>query len=193
MRILLIDNFDSFVYNIAQALGDLGAEVIVRRNHEITVKEAGGMNLDGIVISPGPGKPSIPRDFGACPYILRTVSKEVPTLGICLGHQGIAEAFGGKVLPTSKLMHGKASLILHDGLAIYEGIENPFLAGRYHSLIVDPSLPSDLELSAWTEDGLVMGIRHKRYPIEGIQFHPESILTPRGSNIISNFLRGVGK
>ncbi len=188
MKALLIDNYDSFVYNIAQEVADLGAQVIVKRNNKISMEKVESMALDAIIISPGPGRPSIPRDFGICSEILRTISREVPTLGICLGHQGIAEAYGGKVHESLRLMHGKASLIHHDGEGIYEGVENPFMGARYHSLVVDPHLPPDLKLTSQTDDGVVMGIRHRKYPIEGIQFHPESILTPLGRMIVSNFI-----
>lgn len=188
MRVALLDNYDSFVYNLYQALGELGADVTVRRNDEVTLGELSRIRPDAIVISPGPGHPAVPRDFGVCGEILATMSKSTPTLGVCLGHQGFAHAYGAKVCHAPKVMHGKASAVHHDGTGLFAGLPDPFPAGRYHSLMVSPELPPHLRLTAWTDDGLVMGIRHERYPIEGVQFHPESILTPEGSRLMANFL-----
>lgn len=192
MRVLLIDNYDSFTYNLAQYLGELGASVQVRRNDAIGLEEARSIGPDAIVLSPGPGHPANRRDFGVCADLLRDMSPEVPTLGVCLGHQGIAHCFGGRVSRAQRVMHGKASLVEHDHGPLYDGVSSPFLAGRYHSLIVDPgSLPVELVVTASTKEGEVMGIRHRDLPIEGVQFHPESILTPDGRRILGNFLRSA--
>ncbi len=161
------------------------------RNDRIDLNEIKKLDPNAIIISPGPGSPSDPRDFGICGAVLRDISTSIPTLGVCLGHQGIASIFGGKVRRAEALMHGKASMIYHDDGALYDGISNPFIGGRYHSLIVDPELPKDLIMAAHTADGVIMGIRHQKYPIEGVQFHPESILTPCGTRILGNFLREV--
>jgi anthranilate synthase component 2 len=192
MKVLVIDNYDSFVYNLVQYIGELGAETIVYRNDQVTLKQVKELKPDRIVISPGPGTPEDTRYFGVCTEILRHVSCEVPTLGVCLGHQGIIYAFGGKVVSAKKLMHGKTSKIKHDGKGIFRGVHNPFTATRYHSLAGEKySIPSCLEITAESiDDGEVMGIRHTEYPIEGIQFHPESILCEDGKLIIKNFLDG---
>ncbi|MEO0293258.1 MAG: aminodeoxychorismate/anthranilate synthase component II [candidate division WOR-3 bacterium] len=185
--ILLIDNYDSFVYNLAQYLGELGAKIKVKRNDKISIEEIEKMNPTTIIISPGPGTP---KDSGISPEVVLHFKGKIPILGVCLGHQVIGEVFGGKVKRAEKILHGKTSIIYHDGKTIFENIENPFVATRYHSLIVErDSLPSCFELSAWTEDNIVMGIRHKKYNIEGIQFHPESILTEVGMNILKNFIK----
>jgi len=192
MNVLIIDNYDSFVYNLYQRLGELGANPTVVRNDAITVKEVLQLAPDAIVLSPGPGHPGNARDFGVCSELLREVSPRVPTLGVCLGHQGIGAVFGGTVTHAARLLHGKTSRIRHDGRTIFEGLPNPFVAGRYHSLAIErASLPAELEVSATAEDGEVMAVRHTRYPIEGVQFHPESILTPDGPALLRNFLRGV--
>ncbi|MEM2088440.1 MAG: aminodeoxychorismate/anthranilate synthase component II [Thermoproteota archaeon] len=194
MRILLIDNYDSFVYNIAQYMGELGASVIVLRNDAISLSKARHLKPDRIVISPGPGTPQDKKYFGNCTSIIRSLGKRIPVLGICLGHQGIAYAFGGKVSHASRLMHGKTSMIRHDGESVFKGVSNPFEATRYHSLVVNAfQMPSCLKISAYSlEDCEVMGLRHVEYPVEGIQFHPESILTQEGKRILKNFLdRGV--
>ncbi|HIE19280.1 TPA: aminodeoxychorismate/anthranilate synthase component II [Candidatus Bathyarchaeota archaeon] len=190
MKVLVIDNYDSFVYNLVQYLEELGADCIVYRNDEITVKKAAMMKPDRIVLSPGPGTPEESRYFGVCRNILRILSIKVPTLGVCLGHQGIITTFGGRIRHACRLMHGKTSWIRHDGKGIFKGVENPFLATRYHSLVGDSdSLPSCLEVTAEAiDDGEIMGVRHREYPIEGVQFHPESILTKNGKRIIKNFL-----
>ena len=194
MKVLVIDNYDSFVYNLVQYIGELGGEPVVYRNDGITLKRAIEINPDRIVISPGPGNPVERRYFGVCSDILRTLSRKVPTLGVCLGHQGIISVFGGRIVPAKKIMHGKTSMIAHDGLGVFKGIKNPFRATRYHSLVGDDgSIPSCLKITARSlDDGEIMGVRHIRYPIEGLQFHPESILTSEGKKIIKNFLDGVG-
>jgi len=183
--ILVIDNYDSFTYNLVQFLGELGAELRVFRNDEISVKEAAAVNPSHIVISPGPGRPC---DAGVSNEVIAELSKHVPTLGVCLGHQCIGELFGGKVVQASRLMHGKTSLIHHNGQGLFEGVPSPFEATRYHSLIVAEPLPAELEVTATTVEGEVMGLRHKRYPIFGVQFHPESFLTQYGKQILANFL-----
>jgi anthranilate synthase component 2 len=192
LKVLVIDNYDSFVYNLVQYIGELGAETIVYRNDQITLKQVKELKPDRIVISPGPGTPEDTRYFGVCTEILQHVSCEVPTLGVCLGHQGIIYAFGGKVVSAKKLMHGKTSKIKHDGKGIFKGVQNPFTATRYHSLAGEKySIPSCLEVTAEAiDDGEVMGVRHAKYPIEGVQFHPESILCQDGKLIIKNFLDG---
>lgn len=190
LRVLVLDNYDSFVYNLVQYIGELGGEPLVYRNDMVTLSEAKKLKPDRIVISPGPGNPSDERYFGVCSSILRELSKRIPTLGVCLGHQGIAAVYGGKVISAKRLLHGKTSRIQHDGKSVFRGLENPFEATRYHSLAVDErSLPGDLEVTARAlEDGEVMGLRHRRYPIEGVQFHPESILTKTGIDLIRNFI-----
>lgn len=192
MRILVIDNYDSFVYNLVQYLGELGAEVVVYRNDQITLKQAEKLQPDRIVISPGPGTPTDTRYFGVCTAILQRLSREIPTLGVCLGHQGIIHAYGGRIVSAKKLMHGKTSTVKHDGEGIFKGVGNPFTATRYHSLAGDvQAIPNCLKVSAVAvDDGEIMGIRHVEYPIEGVQFHPESILCEDGKLIIKNFLEG---
>jgi anthranilate synthase/phosphoribosyltransferase len=183
--ILVIDNYDSFTYNLVQYLGELGAEVRVFRNNEISVEAAAALHPTHIVISPGPGAPA---DAGVSTEIIRRLGTSIPVLGVCLGHQCMGEAFGGKVVPAPRLMHGKTSLIHHNGRDLFAGVPAPFEAARYHSLIVARPLPQELELTAWTEAGEVMGLRHKSYPVYGVQFHPESILTHPGKQILANFL-----
>jgi para-aminobenzoate synthetase component 2 len=186
--ILLIDNYDSFVYNLAQFLGELGAEIEVRRNNKTSIEEIERLSPTTIIISPGPGTP---KDSGISPEIILRFKGEIPIMGVCLGHQTIGEVFGGRVIRADKILHGKTSAIHHDGKTIFENIENPFVATRYHSLIVEKeTLPACFELSAWTSDGTVMGIRHKEYSIEGVQFHPESVLTKVGMEILKNFIKG---
>lgn len=185
--ILMIDNYDSFTYNLVQMFQVIGEEVQVWRNDQIDLTTAERFRLCAIVISPGPGSPD---EAGISVEAIRHFGPLMPILGVCLGHQSIAEAFGGKVIRAHRIMHGKTSSILHDGQSIYEGIPNPFKATRYHSLIVDRySLPDCLEISAWTKQGEIMGVRHREYRIEGVQFHPESILTDVGRHIIENFIR----
>ncbi len=190
MKILVIDNYDSFVYNLVQYIGEFDADPVVYRNDEITLKRAMSINPDRIVISPGPGTPEEERYFGVCPAILQSMSTKIPTLGVCLGHQGIISAFGGKVIRARRLMHGKTSLIKHDGKNLFRGVENPLRATRYHSLVGDKeTIPSCLEVTSESiDDAEIMGVRHIEYPIEGLQFHPESILTNCGKRIIKNFL-----
>ena len=189
MKVLIVDNYDSFVFNLYQAIGELGADPVVHRNDAITMRDVRELNPDAIVLSPGPGHPSNVRDFGVCEGILRELSPTTPTLGVCLGHQGIATAYGGRVDHASRVLHGKASVVRHDGRTIFQGLPNPMVAGRYHSLGIDrTSLPAELEVSATAVDGEIMAVRHRRHPIEGVQFHPESILTPEGPQLIRNFL-----
>lgn len=184
--ILMIDNYDSFTYNLVQYIGQLGEEVLVRRNDEIAVSEIGKMKPAAIFLSPGP---CTPREAGITVDVVRHYHKTVPILGVCLGHQAIGYAFGAHVVRADKIMHGKTSAIINDGRTIFKGLPNPFQAGRYHSLIIKKdSLPADFEVSAHTEEGEIMGIRHREHLLEGIQFHPESILTPQGKRIIKNFL-----
>jgi anthranilate synthase component 2 len=190
LKVLILDNYDSFVYNLAQYAGEIADEVIVKRNNEVTVPAVLKLAPDRIIISPGPGTPADPRYFGICTEILRKVSSETPTLGVCLGHQGIVHSFGGKIVKAKRLRHGKTSPIKHDGKGIFRGLRNPFEATRYHSLVADRrTLPDSLEVSAQSEDDReIMGVRHRVFPIEGVQFHPESILTVHGHRIIENFL-----
>ena len=186
--LLVIDNYDSFTYNLVQYLGELGQKVEVRRNKETTAAEIESkLKPERIVISPGPGTPS---DAGISLNVVERFAGRIPILGVCLGHQVIGQVFGGNVVRAPDLMHGKASQIFHDGKTIFSGITDGFLAGRYHSLIVDrDSLPDTLEVSASTEDDIIMGVRHKTLKVEGVQFHPESVLTPAGKQILENFLR----
>ncbi len=190
MRALVIDNYDSFVYNLVQYIGEMGTEVTVYRNDKVTLEQVQHLKPDRIIISPGPGNPEDERYFGVCRAILQQVSPKTPTLGVCLGHQGIFSAFGGRVVSAKRLMHGKTSKIKHDGKGIFRGVENPFSATRYHSLAGDEStIPACLEISAVSmEDGEIMGVRHRDFPINGVQFHPESILCEDGKLMIKNFL-----
>lgn len=184
--ILVIDNYDSFVFNLVQYLGALGADPHVYRNDALTVEAAQALQPDGLLISPGPGTP---QHAGVCVDLIRAFAGQVPILGVCLGHQAIAEAFGGRVVRAHELVHGKQRDVLHDGRSIFAGLPNPFPAARYHSLVVSADhLPECMEVSAWTDDGVIMGLRHKSLPIEGVQFHPESILTIDGRDLLSNFL-----
>ncbi len=187
MRILVIDNYDSFTYNLVQMLGSKRCDVFVFRNDQITIELIERYNPDKIMISPGPGRP---EESGGSLVAIREFQKSLPILGVCLGHQAIAYLHGGKIVNAPILMHGKTSVIIHDGKTLFRKIPQHFIATRYHSLVVDRnSLPSDLQISAETEDGIVMGIRHCTYPLEGIQFHPESILTKTGSKLITNWLK----
>jgi anthranilate synthase component II len=192
VRVLILDNYDSFVYNLAQYVGEIADEVIVKRNDEVSLSKVVKLSPDKIVISPGPGTPADPRYFGVCLDVLRKVSIRTPTLGVCLGHQGIVNSFGGRIVKAKWIRHGKTSPIRHDGRGIFRGLKNPFEATRYHSLVADRrTLPSSLEVSAQsTDDQEIMGVRHREFPIEGVQFHPESILTVDGHRIIENFLEG---
>ena len=187
--ILMIDNYDSFTYNLVQYLGQLGAEVQVFRNDRIGLEEIGELAPKAIFLSPGPCSP---KEAGITVEVIRMYHQRFPMLGVCLGHQAIGYAFGGNIVRAERLMHGKTSNIRSDGKTIYRGLPNPFVAGRYHSLIVEKSsIPACLMVTAETEEGEIMGIRHREYPVEGIQFHPESILTPNGKRIIKNFLEGL--
>ncbi len=193
MKILVIDNYDSFVYNIAQILGELGAEPIVVRNDKITVEQVRAMNPDGIVISPGPGHPADRKYFGVCTDVIREIGQKTPILGVCLGHQGIVHAFGGKVINAKKVRHGKTSPIQYSSDRLFENVANPFKATRYHSLVAEQdTIPNCLEVTARAlDDGEIMGIKHKEYPIEGVQFHPESVLTSEGRKMLQNFITMV--
>jgi anthranilate synthase component II len=182
--ILLIDNYDSFTYNLAHLFGELGAEVEVRRNDAIDADTAERLEPSHLVISPGPGRPA---DAGATPEIVRRLAPRIPTLGVCLGHQAIVEVFGGEVAAAKTLVHGKASVINHDGRGLFEGLPQDFLAGRYHSLAAT-AIPDELEVSARCGDGEVMAVRHRELPVDGVQFHPESVLTPLGPELAQNFL-----
>lgn len=184
--ILMIDNYDSFTYNLVHYLGELGEDVEVYRNDKITVEQIEQADPEIIMISPGP---CTPKEAGISIDLVNRFKGNKPIFGVCLGHQSIAQAFGAKIVKAKKLLHGKTSEIFHDGKGIYKGIENPFVATRYHSLIIDKkTLPKEFEISAWTKQDEIMGIRHKKYQIEGVQFHPESILTIRGKDLLKNYL-----
>ena len=186
-KILLIDNYDSFTYNLVQAFLVLGADVEVHRNDAITVDEALRLNPSHLIISPGPGTP---RDAGISMHMIRAFAGRVPIFGVCLGHQSVVEVFGGRVVRAARLMHGKVSRVSHDGKGLYAGMGQDFDAGRYHSLIAEPhSMPPELEVTARTQQGEIMGVRHRSLPIEGVQFHPESVLTPDGPALMENFLK----
>lgn len=185
--ILMIDNYDSFTYNLVQYLGELGEELIVKRNDEVTIEEIEALRPDFLMISPGPCSPN---EAGISLSAIEYFAGKIPIFGVCLGHQSIAQVFGGEVVRAQKLMHGKTSQIFHDGKTIFSGIPIPFTATRYHSLIVKKeTLPSCLEISAWTEDDEIMAIRHKTLPVEGVQFHPESIMTTHGMELLKNFIQ----
>ena len=183
----MIDNYDSFTYNLVQYLGELGEEVVVRRNDEITLTEISPLSPLAVVLSPGPGTPA---EAGICKDLLRELGPTLPVLGVCLGHQCLGEAFGGTVRRAPQVMHGKVSRVTHLEQSVFRGIPSPFAATRYHSLVVDrENLPAALELTAWTDDGTVMGLRHRQYPLAGVQFHPEAILTEHGHALLANFLQ----
>ena len=185
-RILVIDNYDSFVYNLVQYLGELGAEPIVVRNDELTVEDAVAVNPDGVLLSPGPGRP---EDAGILCAAITAFAGKTPVFGVCLGHQAIGHVFGGKVVRAPELVHGKTSMINHEGRGVFAGLDSPLAATRYHSLVVErESLPSSLEVTASTSDGMIMGMRHREFDIEGVQFHPESVLTQHGHDLVKNFL-----
>jgi len=189
--VFVLDNYDSFTYNLVQYLGELGAKVEVRRNDELTIREIEAMRPERIVVSPGP---CTPQEAGISIELIRHFAGKVPVLGVCLGHQAIGAAFGGQVVRAKNLMHGKTSQVEHDGKTIFRGLPSPMTATRYHSLIVaEDGLPSDLEVSAWTHDRdgtrVIMGLRHRQFPVEGVQFHPESVLTNEGKKLVTNFLR----
>jgi len=184
--LLMIDNFDSFTYNLVQYLGELGEDVRVFRNNALTVEEAGELAPEMIVISPGP---CTPKEAGISVALIQRYAGKIPMLGVCLGHQSIGAALGGNIVRADRIMHGKTSPILHDGRTIFAGLSNPFQATRYHSLLIErATLPASLEISAWTAEGEIMGVRHREFLLEGIQFHPESILTIEGKKLLENFL-----
>jgi len=188
--LLMIDNYDSFTYNLVQYLGELGAKVQVKRNDEITVAQIEKLNPQALLLSPGP---CTPNEAGICLEVIEKLKGKYPILGVCLGHQAIGQAFGGKVIRAKNVLHGKTSEIQHDKKSVFKGLDNPFVATRYHSLIVErDSLPGCLEISAWTDAGEIMGLRHRELSIEGVQFHPESILTTSGKKLLQNFLDQVG-
>jgi anthranilate synthase/aminodeoxychorismate synthase-like glutamine amidotransferase len=185
--LLVIDNYDSFTYNLVQFLGELGAEPVVRRNDQVTVDEIASGGYRGIVISPGPGEP---KGAGVSLAAIRQLGARFPILGVCLGHQAIGEAFGGRIVRAPRPIHGKSSRVKHDGLGIFAGVPNDIEVARYHSLVIEPeSCPAELEITARTADGIIMGVRHRVFPIEGVQFHPESVLTSNGMQILSNFVK----
>lgn len=187
IMILIIDNYDSFTYNVYQYIASLGYVVEVVRNDQTTVEEIAAKNYSAIIISPGPGTPD---DAGISKEVIAKFAGQVPILGICLGHQSIAEVFGGRVVRAPKPVHGKVSFVHHSGTGIYQGLPQPFVAGRYHSLLVEAeSVPACLEVTSRTEDGLIMGLKHREYTVEGVQFHPESVLTPEGMKLFNNFLQ----
>ena len=186
--ILMIDNYDSFTYNLVQYFGELGADLKVYRNDALTLDQVKALKPEKIVISPGPGRP---EDAGICVDLIRNFSGKIPILGVCLGHQAIGYAYGGKIIRARRLMHGKTSMIAHNGKEIFAGLDNPFEATRYHSLVIErATIPECLEITAWTndEDNEIMGVRHKQFPLWGVQFHPESILTKSGKGLLKNFL-----
>ena len=190
-RVLVIDNYDSFVYNLVQYLGELNAEPLVKRHDAITIDEVENISPDALLISPGPGNP---KQAGISVDLIKWAAGKIPVLGICLGHQCIGEAWGGKIIHAPQVMHGKTSLISHNETGLFKDIKSPFKATRYHSLIVDPtSFPNELEITAKTDDGLIMGLRHRELEIHGLQFHPESVLTSYGHKLIENFLLRIKK
>jgi anthranilate synthase/aminodeoxychorismate synthase-like glutamine amidotransferase len=185
-RVLVIDNYDSFVYNLVQYLGELGAEPLVHRHDELTLDEIEALDPDAVLISPGPGRP---EDAGLSNDVIRHFAGRRPVLGVCLGHQCIGQVYGADVVRAPEIMHGKTSLIRHTGVGVFAGLPSPLEATRYHSLVVDrDSVPAQLEVTAWTDDGTVMGLRHREHPVEGVQFHPESVLTAAGHDLLRNFL-----
>jgi anthranilate synthase/aminodeoxychorismate synthase-like glutamine amidotransferase len=189
-RVLVIDNYDSFVYNLVQYLGELGAEPLVHRSDELSLDEIRALDPDAVLISPGPGRP---EHAGLSNAVIEQFAGRRPVLGVCLGHQCLGQVYGGDVVRAPEVMHGKTSLIRHNGTGVFAGLPDPFEATRYHSLIVDrASVPDVLEVTAWTDDGIVMGLRHRELPLEGVQFHPESILTASGHDLLRNFLGAAG-
>jgi anthranilate synthase component 2 len=189
--LLMIDNYDSFTYNLVQYFGELGQEVVVHRNDEITLDEIAALKPTYIVISPGP---CTPTEAGISVPLIERYAGEFPILGVCLGHQSIGQAFGGRIIHAKRVMHGKTSDIKHTGVGVFRSMPNPFCATRYHSLVIErETMPECLEITAWTDDGEIMGVRHKTLPVEGVQFHPESILTYRGHDLLANFLNEHGK
>jgi para-aminobenzoate synthetase component 2 len=189
-RVLVVDNYDSFVFNLVHYLAQLGAEVLVRRNDELTAQDPLDLGVDGVLLSPGPGRP---EDAGVCVDLVREVGDRMPVFGVCLGHQAIAVAFGGTVERAPELLHGKTSQVRHQGAGVLAGLPDPFTATRYHSLaVVEESMPPELEVTARTEGGVIMGLRHRDLPLEGVQFHPESVLTEGGHQLLANWLLGCG-
>ena len=189
MKILVVDNYDSFTFNLVQLIGNFTSNIIVKRNDKVTIDEIINISPDKIVISPGPGKP---EDSNISLNVIKELGNNIPVLGVCLGHQGIGISFGGKIINAPTLMHGKTSEIIHNGIGIYKSLPQKFEAGRYHSLVIEKSsLPEVLEITSETEDGVIMGVKHKLFPIEGIQFHPESILTPLGKDLLKNWLEQI--
>jgi anthranilate synthase component II len=189
-RVLVVDNYDSFVYNLVQYLGELGAEPLVHRCDELTLDEIAALDPDAVLVSPGPGRP---EDAGLSNAVIAHFAGRRPVLGVCLGHQCIGQVYGGDVVRAPEIMHGKTSLIHHDGAGVFAGLPSPFEATRYHSLIVDrATVPAELEVTAWTSEGVVMGLRHRSLAVEGVQFHPESILTAGGHDLLRNFLAAAG-
>lgn len=185
--LLVIDNYDSFTYNLVQFLGELGAEPVVRRNDQVTVEQIAAGGYRGLVISPGPGEP---KGAGVTLAAIRHLAGRLPILGVCLGHQAIGEAFGGRIVRAPRPIHGKASVVKHDGRGVFEGVPQDLEVARYHSLVIDPeSCPAELEITASTADGIIMGVRHRVHSIEGVQFHPESVLTSNGMQMLSNFVK----
>ena len=186
--LLMIDNYDSFTYNLVQYLGELGEQVVVRRNDEITLDEVEAMGPERIVVSPGP---CTPNEAGISVPLIKRFAGEIPLLGVCLGHQSIGQAFGGRIVHARELMHGKTSPIRHTGAGVFRELPDPLIATRYHSLVIErETLPDCLEVTAWTDDGEIMGVRHRTLPVEGVQFHPESILTEKGHELLRHFVEG---
>lgn len=190
LRVVIVDNYDSFVYNLYQRVGELtGVAAKVMRNDRVTLRDVEAEDPTHVIISPGPGSPEDPAYFGVCREVILTLGKRIPLLGVCLGHQGIGAAFGGRIVRAPQVMHGKTSVIRHDGTGVFRGMSDTLMVMRYHSLVVEPSsLPSSLRVNASTPDGIIMGVEHREYPIHGIQFHPESIGTPSGHELLSRFL-----
>ncbi len=189
--LLMIDNYDSFTYNLVQYFAELGADVVVKRNDEVTLEQIAAMNPQHIVVSPGP---CTPNEAGISVPAIRQFAGKIPILGVCLGHQSIGQAFGGRIVHAKQLMHGKTSQIFHNNTSVFHGLPSPLVATRYHSLVIErETMPDCLEITAWTEDGEIMGVRHKTLAVEGVQFHPESILTEYGHELLDNFLRGAGR
>ena len=189
-RLLLVDNYDSFTFNLVQYLGELGASVEVHRNDQIDVEGIRARHPDGVVLSPGP---CTPDQAGVTLPVIRELGGELPILGVCLGHQAIGQAYGGRVVRNARIVHGKASPVRHRGRGLFTGLPSPFAAGRYHSLVVErATLPRELSITAWTDEGEIMGLRHRRLPVEGVQFHPESILTDGGKRLLANWLARLG-
>ena len=189
IRVLVVDNYDSFVFNLVQYLAQLGAEVVVRRNDELDVETPAQLGVAGVLLSPGPGRP---EDAGVCVDLVRQCAEQVPILGVCLGHQAIAVAYGGDVVRAPELLHGKVSSVHHDSVGVLRGLPDPFTATRYHSLAVAPDLPPELDVTARTDSGVIMGLRHRDLAVEGVQFHPESVLTEGGHLLLANWLAECG-